>query len=143
MYDCSCLQGPPIQRESKIIVTSGSPTLRNWLTYSAYMKVLFVCSRNRRRSPTAEVLFSSHPGIEVASAGTSPDAETVVSADLIEGAEVIFAMESVHKRKLSQRFARLLRTRRVIVLGIPDNYGYMDNQLIASLKDAVTPYLRH
>ena len=66
-----------------------------------------------------------------------------MSADLIEWAEVIFAMESIHKRKLSQRFARLLRTRRVIVLGIPDNYEYMDNQLIASLKDAVTPYLRH
>ena len=31
----------------------------------------------------------------------------------------------------------------MIVLGIPDNYEYMDNQLIASLKDAVTPYLRH
>jgi predicted protein tyrosine phosphatase len=106
------------------------------------VKVLFVCSRNRRRSPTAEVLFSSHPGIEAASAGTSPDAENVASADLIEWAEVIFAMESVHKRKLSQKYGHLLRTRRVIVLGIQDNYEYMDKQLIALLNDAVTPYLR-
>jgi predicted protein tyrosine phosphatase len=112
-----------------------------WLTYSAYVKVLFVCSRNRRRSPTAEVLFSSLPGIEVASAGASPDAENVVSADLIEWAEVIFAMESVHKRKLRQRYGHLLRTRRVIVLDIQDDYKYMDKRLIALLNDAVTPYL--
>jgi predicted protein tyrosine phosphatase len=88
------------------------------------------------------VLFSSRPGIEVASAGTSPDAENVPSADLIEWAEVIFAMESVHRRRLSERFGPLLRTRRLIVLDIQDNYEYMDEQLIALLNDAVTPYLR-
>jgi predicted protein tyrosine phosphatase len=101
-----------------------------------------VCSRNRRRSPTAEALFSSRPGIEAASAGTSPDAENVVSADLIEWADLIFAMESIHKRKLSQKYAHLLRRRQVIVLDIPDNYEYMDEQLIAALKQAVTPHLR-
>jgi predicted protein tyrosine phosphatase len=88
------------------------------------------------------MLFSSHPGIEVASAGTSPDAENVVSADLIEWANMIFAMESVHKLRLNKKYARLLKTRRLIVLGIPDDYEYMDKQLIAQLTKAVTPYLR-
>lgn len=88
------------------------------------------------------MLFSSHPGIEVASAGTSPDAENVVSADLIEWANMIFAMESVHKLRLNKKYAHLLKTRRVIVLGIPDDYEYMDKQLIAQLTKAVTPYLR-
>lgn len=32
-------------------------------------RVLFVCSRNRRRSPTAEHVFRNVPGIETASAG--------------------------------------------------------------------------
>ncbi|PBN41669.1 hypothetical protein SxD43FB_20505 [Sphingobium sp. D43FB] len=37
---------------------------------------LFVCSQNRLRSPTAEQIFASHPGIETLSAGTNNDAET-------------------------------------------------------------------
>ena len=83
------------------------------------VNVLFVCSRNRLRSPTAEVVFSDPPEIETASAGTSPDAETVVSADLVEWAEIIFAMETIHKRRLNERFSSLLRTRKLVVLGIP------------------------
>jgi len=106
------------------------------------MKVLFVCSRNRLRSPTAEVVFSDPPDIETASAGTSPDAETVVSADLVEWADIIFAMEAVHKRRLNERFSPLLKTRKVVVLGIPDNYEYMDETLIVVLRQKVTPHLK-
>ena len=69
------------------------------------------------------------------------DAENPVSADLIEWADVIFAMEAVHKRKLNQKYAPLLKGRKVIVLGIPDKYEYMDKQLVAALSRTVTPYL--
>jgi predicted protein tyrosine phosphatase len=105
------------------------------------VKILFVCSRNRRRSPTAEALFAAIPGIEAASAGTSPDAENAVSADLIEWTDLIFAMEAVHKRKLNRKYPHLLRQRRVIVLDIPDDYEYMDERLVATLRKLVTPYL--
>jgi predicted protein tyrosine phosphatase len=77
-----------------------------------------------------------------ASAGTSSDAETVVSADLIGWADIIFAMETVHKRKLNQRFASLLKTRRVIVLGIPDKYDYMDEALVALLNQKISRHLK-
>ena len=87
--------------------------------YPEKVNVLFICSRNRLRSPTAEELFASRDGITTASAGTSEDAENVISADLIEWADIIFAMETVHKRKLNQKFVSLLKTRRVVVLGIP------------------------
>jgi predicted protein tyrosine phosphatase len=106
------------------------------------VNVLFVCSRNRLRSPTAEVVFSDPPEIETASAGTSPDAETVVSADLVEWADIVFAMETVHKRRLNERFSSLLKTRKLVVLGIPDNYEYMDEGLIAVLRQKVTPHLK-
>ena len=106
------------------------------------VNVLFVCSRNRLRSPTAEVVFSDPPEIETASAGTSSDAETVVSADLVEWAEIIFAMETIHKRRLNERFSSLLRTRKLVVLGIPDNYEYMDKELIAVLHQKVMPHLK-
>jgi len=34
--------------------------------------LLFLCSRNRLRSPTAEPVFADRPGVETASAGLSP-----------------------------------------------------------------------
>ena len=106
------------------------------------MKLLFVCSRNRLRSPTAEAIFSAFEGIEALSAGTSPDAEAPISADLIEWADLVFAMERVHKRRLQQSFRLQLRAKRVIVLGIPDNYKYMDPELVQMLESAVQPYIQ-
>lgn len=66
-----------------------------------------------------------------------------MSADLIEWADVVFVMESIHKRKLNHNYAALLRERRVIVPGIADNYEYMEEKLISVLSQAVTPYLHH
>jgi predicted protein tyrosine phosphatase len=105
------------------------------------MKLLFVCSRNRLRSPTAEIIFSGYQGIEALSAGTSVDAETQVSADLIDWAEIIFVMENHHRDKLRNRFGKLLETKRLVVLRIPDNYKYMDSELVEILKNKVCPHL--
>ena len=104
------------------------------------MKLLFVCSRNRLRSPTAEALFSSH-GVETASAGTSPDADNPISSDLIEWADIIFAMENVHRKRLNESFKSLLRAKKVVVLGIADKYQYMDPKLIQILKTKLAKYL--
>jgi predicted protein tyrosine phosphatase len=106
------------------------------------MNLLFICSRNRRRSPTAESVFSTYKGVDALSAGTSADAENPVSADLIEWADLVFAMESSHRRRLQQRFGSLLRGKQVIVLGIPDDYEYMDAGLVQSLQERVVPHLR-
>jgi predicted protein tyrosine phosphatase len=104
--------------------------------------ILFVCGRNKRRSPTAEEIFSAHPGIETASAGTSPDAETPLTPDLIAWADVIFVMESAHKRKLSTQFGALLKNKRVVCLNIPDKFAYRDDGLVRLLTAKVTPLLR-
>jgi predicted protein tyrosine phosphatase len=105
------------------------------------MNLLFVCSRNRLRSPTAEAHFAKFPGIETASAGTSPDADTPLSLDLIEWADLIFAMEPVHRKRLNEKFKSALRTKKIIVLGIPDRYTYMDPALIEILQSKVTRHL--
>jgi predicted protein tyrosine phosphatase len=88
------------------------------------------------------VVFSGREGIEASSAGTSIDADTVVSAELIEWAEVIFPMERIHQRKLFERFGPLLKAKRVVVLDIPDRYRYLDPGLVAVLLEKVSPYLR-
>lgn len=97
-------------------------------------RVLFVCSRNRRRSPTAEAVVTDWPGVEAISAGTAPDADTRVSADLIEWADLIVAFEARHRRRLAAEFGSLLRDKRVAVLGIPDEYALLDDALVGLLR---------
>lgn len=105
------------------------------------MKVLFICSRNRLRSPTAEQVFSDHPGVECASAGLSNDAEYPVTPELIEWADLIFVMEKVHRKKLSENFRQYLWKARVICLDIPDKYEYMEPALVRILKEKVVRFL--
>jgi predicted protein tyrosine phosphatase len=106
-------------------------------------RVLFICGKNRWRSPTAEQVFADHPGIECASAGLSNDAETPVSAELVEWANLVFVMERRHKEKLSAQFKPQLAGKRVLCLNIPDNYKFMDPALIKLLQAKVTPHLPH
>ena len=101
------------------------------------MRVLFICARNRLRSPTAERVFAGVCGVETWSAGVSPDAEQPLTADLIEWADVILVMEPRHRAKMARTFGRLLRGKRVACLGIPDDYGYMDAELVRLLWDRV------
>lgn len=105
-------------------------------------RALFICSRNRLRSPTAERLFAGWPGVESDSAGLAPDAEVLLSAEQVEWAELIFVMERIHQKRLQQRFGPLLRGRRVICLGISDDYDYMQPELIELLEARVGSYLR-
>lgn len=105
------------------------------------MKVLFVCSRNRLRSPTAQHIFAAVEGWLVDSAGLSPDAEHLVSADQLDWADLILVMEPVHKRRLQQRFGPLLKGKKVGVLAIQDDYLYLQPELVELLWDRVERYL--
>ncbi|MFY8274466.1 low molecular weight protein tyrosine phosphatase family protein [Pseudoalteromonas sp. SSDWG2] len=105
-------------------------------------KLLFLCSKNKLRSPTAEAVFSDVEGWEVYSAGISNDAEVHVSIEDIAWADYIFVMEKVHQKKLASKFGPALHQKKVITLGIPDNYDYMDETLISILKDKVLPNIR-
>ncbi len=104
--------------------------------------MLFICSQNRLRSPTAEQVFASWEGIETASAGTNNDAENPLTAELVAWAQLIFVMERVHRDKLSKKFREHLKEQRVVCLDIPDRYGFMDPALIELLEAKVTPHLR-
>ena len=103
--------------------------------------LLFICSQNKLRSPTAEAVFAGIPGIDVDSAGLNHDAVVPLTPEPVEWADVIFVMEKEHRQKLHRKFKRHLNHQRVIVLGIPDNYAYMDPALVALLKVKVTPWL--
>ena len=103
--------------------------------------VLFLCSRNRLRSPTAEHVFADMAGIETASAGLDHDADTPLSPELLRWADVIFVMERKHRAKLSTRFRAHIGGKRIVCLDIPDDYAYMDPALVALLQAKVPQHL--
>lgn len=105
------------------------------------MNVLFVCSRNKWRSRTAETLFRDHPQHHVRSAGTEPEARIRVSENLVRWADLIFVMEKRHRTRLRDAFPDAMRDKAVVILDIPDDYEYMDPELVRMLEDSVRPYL--
>lgn len=104
-------------------------------------KVLFICSQNRLRSPTAEQVFADWPGVDTASAGLNNDAENPLTPELLEWADLVFVMERAHRNKLSSRFRAHLGRQRVVCLDIPDEYDYMDPMLVRLLRVKVSPHL--
>ena len=110
-------------------------------TEEMHMNLLFVCSENRLRSPTAEAVFSEYRNVNAISAGTNLDAETTVSGDLIEWADAILVMEKSHRNKIANKFKNLLQGKKLAVLAIPDNYEFMDPELIRILKNKVPKYV--
>lgn len=104
------------------------------------MNVLFVCSRNKLRSPTAEQIFCDQPGFEVQSAGTDQAASVPLSVDLIQWAAVIFVMEKTHRKKVQEKYRAHLKNTRVRCLEIPDEFDYMDPDLIDLLHRKLNPF---
>lgn len=105
-------------------------------------KILFICGKNRRRSSSAEEIFSGMDRIEVSSAGTSVEAECQVSADLLEWADRVFVIEQSQRKYLNARFAHSLKDKKIVCLNIPDKYGYMQPELVTVLRAKVLPLLR-
>lgn len=74
------------------------------------------------------------------SAGINSDATVPVSSDLVEWADVLVVMEKSHKNKLSKKFREHLKNKKIVVLGIPDEYDYMQPELVQLLKAVVPRY---
>jgi predicted protein tyrosine phosphatase len=103
-------------------------------------RVLFVCTANIDRSPTAEALLKNIGGFEVQSAGIWFNARKRISENLIDWADVIFAMEDQHKEAILN--LKPDAENKVIVLKIPDIYQRNDPELIEILKAKLSEYLK-
>ncbi len=104
-------------------------------------RLLFICSQNRLRSPTAESLFNGSARYVARSAGTGIDAHTTVTAGHIGWADIIFCMEPMHAAYLKSLFPRALRGKRLVCLEIPDEFGFMDPALIAILREKLAAHI--
>jgi predicted protein tyrosine phosphatase len=98
-------------------------------------KILFVCSRNKRRSLTAETIFKGEPAWEVRSAGTEESARIKVTAGHLGWADAIVVMEKRHKERLQQKYPEELAAKPCVCLFISDDYEFMDSALIEILRE--------
>lgn len=105
-------------------------------------RALFICTQNRLRSPTAEQVFASWPNVESDSAGLGNDAEVPLSTEQLDWATIIFVMEKTHRNRLSQKFRAHLNGKRVICVDIPDDYDYMQPELVRLLETKAGKFLR-
>lgn len=103
--------------------------------------ILFICSQNKLRSPTAEQIYSKKEDIRVLSAGLNNDAENKVSGEFLEWADTIFVMEKVHLNRLRKNFGRFLNSQRIICLDIPDIYEFMEPALVSELISKLRRHL--
>ena len=101
---------------------------------SAPIKVLFVCGRNRRRSPTAERIFRDDPRMSVRSAGTSDSSKRKITENDLAWADLILVMEPKYAARIRSLFPTVPPMRS---LDIPDDYEYMDPELTELLETAV------
>ena len=103
--------------------------------------LLFVCTQNRVRSFTAEVIFDALPGYTVKSAGTDASARIPLTQEHVDWADMIFVMETEHLEQLRSEHGRSLAGKRIICLDIPDIYYCMEPSLIEELKTKLSEHL--
>ena len=104
-------------------------------------KLLFVCSRNKIRSLTAEKMFAGSPLYQVRSAGTQPGARIVVTEGHLGWADLIFCLEKAHLSQLRRRFPDALQGKSVVCLHIPDEYDFMQPELLDELRAALAGHV--
>jgi predicted protein tyrosine phosphatase len=118
---------------------------REWLNLmedTEPVNVLFVCSRNRWRSPTGEKVWERVSGVAVRSAGTSRNARRRLTVADIRWAELILVMEEKHKARIKADFRGETRFKALYVLDIEDDYRFMDPDLVEIIRRKTEPLIR-
>jgi len=103
--------------------------------------VLFVCTLNLQRSPTAQDMVERDLGqrFEVKSAGIDPLAETQVTQHHVDWADIIIVMETMHRAWLHENLE--IGDTLIHVLDISDRYRRDDPELRALLTEKLEPIL--
>lgn len=105
------------------------------------IKVLFVCSRNRRRSLSAEKLLEGAPGFQIRSAGTQPEARIVVTEGHLGWADIVICMEKSHLQRLWLKYPEMMQDKRAACLHLPDDYEFMQPELLDELRARLASHL--
>jgi predicted protein tyrosine phosphatase len=107
---------------------------------SSRPRILFVCGRNRWRSPTAERLYRNDSRVAVRSAGVSEKSPHRISGADIAWADLILVMEERYADALREQFRRSALPP-IKSLDIPDQYRFMDEELVELLRSGVEHHI--
>ena len=102
-------------------------------------KLLFVCSCNKDRSPTAVDILADVKGFEAQCAGTHPAAPTKLSKTLTDWADYIFAMQNHHAEEVMKLSPGAKK--KTHVLHVPDIFD--QPELKTMLRDRLSHYFPH
>jgi predicted protein tyrosine phosphatase len=105
------------------------------------LRILFVCARNQWRSPTAEQVYRQDPRVEARSAGVSGKSPHEVSGADLDWAQLVLAMERRHLVRLREAFPDRRAFPPMESLEIPDDYPYLDPELIGLIRAGTEPHL--
>lgn len=108
---------------------------------SRRIRILFICGKNLRRSPTAEAIFRNDPRVDVRSAGVSEKSRHRVTEKDLSWADLVLVMERKHKSRITEAFAHLENLPRIESLDIPDEYEFMDEELVDLLQSGTETVL--
>jgi predicted protein tyrosine phosphatase len=103
--------------------------------------LLIVCGRNKRRSRTAEFLFKNDNRFSIRSAGLSPKSDRKISEKDIHWANLILVMENNQRSKIREIY-RHLEIPKIEILNIPDDYQFMNEELIGILTEKINDSLQ-
>ncbi|MGI9463427.1 MAG: low molecular weight protein tyrosine phosphatase family protein [Aestuariivirgaceae bacterium] len=111
---------------------------REWVKLmddAAPVKVLFVCSRNQWHSPTGEKVWARVSSVSARSAGHNHNARRRLTVADIRWADLILVMEEKHKSRIRADFRDETRFKPLHVLDIPDDYRFMDPELVEIIRE--------
>ncbi len=103
--------------------------------------ILVICGKNKKRSRTAEHLFNNDGRFAIRSVGLSPKSERKLSENDLHWAELVLVMETDHRAKIRELY-RHMELLTIEVLHIPDEYEFMDSELVDILTDKVNGALK-
>jgi predicted protein tyrosine phosphatase len=114
-----------------------TPFMRQIWAENRKLKILFVCTVNRMRSATAHKIYESDERFKVKSAGTDKTANTVLTKEILCWADSIIVMEKHHRNHIRKHFPEIYKKKKIVCLYIPDDYDFMQTELIGILKHKV------
>jgi len=103
------------------------------------MKLLFICTLNLQRSPTAEKIFKDK--YETKSAGVGEYAKKPLTKELLEWADIILVMEEWQREIIGEKFPKEYLKKKIINLDIPDIYLFENSELCRILREKLDEYL--
>jgi len=103
--------------------------------------ILVVCGRNKKRSRTAEYIFKNDDRFNIRSAGLSPKSDRKISEKDLNWADLVLVMETGQRAKVRELYKHL-ELPEIEILNIPDDYEFMDEELVSILTDRINDSLR-